>query len=712
MVSDTVQRVAAAVIGALCAAAVLVGLTPASGTMTLSAVQTEAEPSDGDVGFRGASYAGVSNPPTAEKPQSKLWFHDGTWWAVMFDPAVSGWRIYSLDRASQTWVPSGVRVDERRQTLSDVLWSGDKLYVASHWVTTSTDTVTRVSVAKQARLYRYSYDAAQRTWVLDAGFPSQITGMSSEALTIDQDSTGRLWATWTQVSGSATAGYDAQVFYGSSADGSRWTTPQSIPATGAAVAPDDISAVISFGRSSIGILWSNQRDDTTYWAVHRDGTPVDVWTASVAVRGTKLPDDHLNLKALLSDEQGRVWAAVKTSLNDASGASASSPQIELMLFKPGTGSWSRTTVATVADCHTRPVVVLDEENSRVRVFATAPVASGCAYSGAPGAIYEKSASMSDPVFSAGRGTPVMRSASSPYLNHVTGSKHPVTSRTGLVLLASDTNASQYWHADLQVAATAAPTPTGEPSPTATAEPTSEPSPTVTAEPTSEPSPTVTAEPSSEPSPTATAPASAAPITRAGVSTATVTTAAAFVQVEKPAEVTEGDVLVSCLSLNGGRVASSGAPPGWEVLSTGRGISNPQVYGYYKVAGPQEPEAYRWSFASAVTSSAGIARYVGAAGLDSQVSAATGAAAGSATVPEVTTTTHGAMLVGCMGINSGAMSIAMDPSVSMGEAWDLGGKRQSYADELLGSVGGTGPRTWHFSASREWSGWLVALRPRG
>ena len=48
-------------------------------------------------GTRGPAYvsAGVS-APTGQKPQSKLWFHDGSWWGVRR----RGWPRASCCRAS------------------------------------------------------------------------------------------------------------------------------------------------------------------------------------------------------------------------------------------------------------------------------------------------------------------------------------------------------------------------------------------------------------------------------------------------------------------------------------------------------------------------------------------------------------------------------------------------------------------------------------
>jgi hypothetical protein len=105
------------------------------------------------------------------------------------------------------------------------------------------------------------------------------------------------------------------------------------------------------------------------------------------------------------------------------------------------------------------------------------------------------------------------------------------------------------------------------------------------------------------------------------------------------------------------------------------------------------------------------RYTGAAGLDAAASTAAGAAATSGTVPGVTTSTANAMLVGCAGINSGATSITITGPAGMSEVWDLGGKRHELDDALQAIPGASGAKTWSFSSSREWAGWLTALRPQ-
>ena len=414
-------------------------------------------------GQSSISYSGVDHPPTADKPQSKLWWNDGSWWADMWTSG-SGWHIYRLDRSADKWVDTGVLNDTRRSTLADTLWDGSHLYIASHVVTESGDATTAASVSGQpAYLYRYSY--ANGKYTLDSGFPSVITKNSSESMTIAKDSTGAIWATWTQVSGSSTSGFTNTVYANNSAPGgTSWATPFVLPVSNPHPAPDDISAVVAYGNKKIGVMWSDELTGTVWWATRTDGTApaaASSWKVQSAVKGKGQSDDHLNLKTLQADATGRVFAAVKTSM-DATSSDPTLPQMLLLVFKPGTGAFTKSTISTTGDCGTRMQVVLDPENNLVHVFQTAPSTSvsGCPFSGVAGSIYEKTASMDNPVFKSGRGTPVIQDGASPNMNDVTTSKQPVTSATGLVVLATDHVAKRYWFSDRPLGKAAVPTAPG------------------------------------------------------------------------------------------------------------------------------------------------------------------------------------------------------------------------------------------------------------
>lgn len=400
-------------------------------------------------GTAGFNYSGVGNPPTADKPQSKLWWNDGSWWADMWTSG--GWKIHKLDRAAKQWVDTGVAVDNRANTSADTLWDGKNLYIAHHVVTISSEGGPKASRPDSpAKLYRYSY--ADGKYTRSSGFPTTITTNSSESMTIDKDSTGAIWATWTQVSGVPTGGYTSKVMVNNSASGgTSWGTPQTLTGENATVAPDDISSVVAFGKNKIGVMWSDHVTGSVWWASRTDGQSPTSWNVQSAVRGPNQADDHLNIKSLQADTTGRVFAAVKTSFDMNSTARKSDPQLQLLVFKPATGAFDKFTISTIGDCHTRPQIVLDPENNKIHAFQSGPATtvSGCPYSGTSGAIYQKTASMDDPVFAAGRGTPVIQD-STPSVNNVTTSKQPVTSKSGMVVLASDDDDKRYWFADFGI----------------------------------------------------------------------------------------------------------------------------------------------------------------------------------------------------------------------------------------------------------------------
>jgi hypothetical protein len=403
-------------------------------------------------GYQSISYSGVANPPTSDKPQSKLWWNDGSWWADMWKTG-SGWHIHRLDRTTEAWVDTGLLNDNRSSTLADTLWDGEHLYIASHVVTITGDGTPNPSVSGQpAKLYRYSYSGG--TYTLDNGFPTTITNNSSESMTIDKDSTGAIWATWTQVAGSFATGFTNTVYVNNSTPGgTSWAAPFVIPVSNPHAAPDDISAVVAF-KNKIGVMWSDQLTGTVHWATRTDGTnptSASSWKVQPAIQGNGQSDDHMNVKSLQADASGRVFAAVKTGVNNTS-SDPKLPQLLQLVFKPGTGSVSTSTLAKVSDCVSRPQILLDTQNNLVHAFYTAPSTSvsGCAYSGVAGSIYQKTASMDNPVFASGRGTPVIQDAASANMNNVTTSKQSVNSTTGLVVLASDHVAKRYWFADIKL----------------------------------------------------------------------------------------------------------------------------------------------------------------------------------------------------------------------------------------------------------------------
>jgi PKD repeat protein len=396
----------------------------------------------GDLGTEDFSYAPLTGSPTQTKPESKLWFADGDWWADLYAPSTAAHRIHRLDPATDSWVDTGTTLDTRRNANSDVLWhaASRKLYVASH---VFTEHGVPASPGESARLYRYSYDPGTRQYTLDQGFPVVINAARTESLVIDMDSTGRLWATWQQ---------DAQIYVNhSSGDDASWGTPYIVNVNFVNEANDDVAALVPFGGDKIGILFSSQFFPNGWYhlLVHRDGAgdaPAD-WHLE-QVPGILNANDHINLKA---DRAGRLFAAVKRHSIDKTV-----PRVQLLRRDPD-GRWTSGTFGTTGDGHTRPIVLLEDPGSGAHVFATCPRTPGTD-AGSGGDICQKTTSTEALGFEPGNGTPVLQDASSPELNDVTSTKQPVNSATGLVLLANNPadGIDTYWHRRLELSTPAPP----------------------------------------------------------------------------------------------------------------------------------------------------------------------------------------------------------------------------------------------------------------
>lgn len=371
----------------------------------------------GDIGWEGAAFTGASGSPTGSKPESKLWFNDGAWWADMWDVGTADYYVHRLDLATHTWVKTPTRLDDRSNSRSDTMWDGTHLFVASHaFAEGSSSTANAPSY-----LRRFSYQPGTDTYSLDPGFPVQINGARSETLVIDEDSQGRLWATWTE---------DLQVMVAvSSVGGTSWGAPFALPVANTKVSSDDISSIVAFGGNRMGILWSNQSTDTMYFTSRLDSDAPGTWGApEVAYTGTSAADDHINLKNV-ADQNGRILAAVKTS------KSGSSPLVHLLDRSPS-GSWTSHVFGLGSDNHTRPIVVIDRGHGEAQMFATSGQSGG--------SIYRKTAPLSNLTFAPGKGTPVLTDADSADINNATSTKQAVDGTTGLVVLATNDSTRRYW----------------------------------------------------------------------------------------------------------------------------------------------------------------------------------------------------------------------------------------------------------------------------
>lgn len=395
----------------------------------LVAVATTRPVAAATAGYQDFSYGSSLTAPTGEKPQSKLWYTDGTWWGVLWDKtSPARFKIWRFNAATQKWAKTSTVVETRRTSNLDVLWDGARLYVLSAKTAGSSTS----DVQMRFMVFSYGSGAYRKTST------TTVSQKAVEAAVMDKDSRGVFWVTYTDKNGAG--GRSVYVAHSSTGGTTTWTAPYVLPVAGAtSLSADDISSVVSYS-GKIGVMWSNQADNRLYWAVHVDGADDRAWTGQVVAGGPKLPDDHLNLKSLVSDQSGRVFAIVKTSLDDKATPNPDDPIIVLWVLNGGT-TWVSSTVWKVRDNATRGIVLIDSGKQNVYAFATAPTGGGVIY--LKKASYAGGTTTSLP-FPTGLGSAFIASSGS-QINNATSTKQEVSSSTGLLVEASDDGSRYYVH---------------------------------------------------------------------------------------------------------------------------------------------------------------------------------------------------------------------------------------------------------------------------
>jgi hypothetical protein len=374
---------------------------------------------------QGPSFQGTVAPTGTKRPESVVWWNDGSWWADMWDQRRHDFHIFRFSARAHRWIDTKTAVDRRANTGADALWDGSHLYIATHKRVRDMQPAVGGSASY---LFRFSYSHSKHRYTLDRGFPTAINHYRTETLVIDEDTTGRVWATWEQ---------DSAIYIASlPANGRTWGSPFRLPFQQAAVTVDDISSVVAVsGR--IGVLWSNQgADKDGFWfSIHLDGAPEKTWEPpEAALVGGREADDHINLKA---DSRGVVYAAVKTS-------NINSKPLLLLLTRDLAGRWKSAVYGTAPFCHNRPTLVIDERRRLVHMFATAPAPPTYTCTSHGGAIYEKSTPARGISFRPGRGGMVLDDPNNPLVHNASTSKRNVPARAGLLLLAINEQTKDYW----------------------------------------------------------------------------------------------------------------------------------------------------------------------------------------------------------------------------------------------------------------------------
>ncbi|MBL8175036.1 MAG: hypothetical protein JNK48_10215 [Bryobacterales bacterium] len=334
--------------------------------------------------------------PTKDKPQSKLWYAKGTWWAWMPEPGGSRlWR-----RSPNRWTPR----DDLHSLLTGLPSQAD--------VWASTDDIAAVLVEKnriafvRARFVTGNYVSQAKPVVFPLDAPT-------ETATLARDHAGRWWIAYNQL---------RRMWVRASTDssGNHWQPPVEVSAEPAA--DDDICAITAL-PNGIGVIWSDQAQDKVLFRVYDSHwNPVETVDA-----GNKTADDHFNIAL---GRNGVLFVATKNSLD-----MMDQPQLVLRV-RDHAGRWTNHPYATrTPEAEpSRPIAVIGGDTLFLlhSVYRRRPPPGFIALlSTATRAVRVGSAP-----------TPLILPGPLP-VNNVTGPKFPMPSDAPWIVLASDDHGRVY-----------------------------------------------------------------------------------------------------------------------------------------------------------------------------------------------------------------------------------------------------------------------------
>ena len=352
----------------------------------------------------------VLTNPTAAENQSKLWFHDGSWWSLLNGPRGRGVRVQEL-MPDHSWQATNAVLSTNVEQVGDALPDGDTVHIAQR-IPNGDLQYVRLTYDPESREYRAT-DPVTVTRLGGNGFASIV-----------KDGKGRLWIGY--ANGLVTA------VTWSDDDGASWAGMYDL-ARNSGDPTAEVADLVAYD-DRVGILWSDQDTNSFRFASHADGDDPQAWARETALSGAAQADNHISLVRIPGESSDTLAAAVKTSANDI----ATSPDevlIKVLVRRPG-GDWSDVPAATIEDGLNEPILQVDLATERLHLFA----------SRAAGDIVTKSSPFDDIGFEPGPGELFMMGADS-RLTDATGTSQPVDARSGLVILASDMLRMNYRHAE-------------------------------------------------------------------------------------------------------------------------------------------------------------------------------------------------------------------------------------------------------------------------
>lgn len=242
------------------------------------------------IDFKGDDYL---ETPTADKPQSKLFFMDDMWWAVL--PSVTGPQLWNRNNNGK-WK----EITEVGESLKGLPGRADIWYEDRTAVGVGVSSSSMI-IFKLLPLYERGKDGHWKAEFMSR-LPLPYLNPRIETATIVKDKNGVWWV--------AADVEENKIVVWWSLDLKDWNTPITL---GEDVSPDDICCISTIDNGVL-VIWSNQRAEAVYAKEHENGDSPEKWSGTITIdSGNRTADDHINLTQSIN---GAVWVATKNSVDE------------------------------------------------------------------------------------------------------------------------------------------------------------------------------------------------------------------------------------------------------------------------------------------------------------------------------------------------------------------------------------------------------------
>jgi len=244
-------------------------------------------------GQTGEAIAKITRSGLAKSNQSKVFYHDGKWWAIAYNTSADKWYVWRFSNGS--WDKTAQLNKSKTYKYDAVVNSAaGKLYVMG-------------SHPSSSEFCRFSYSTSTATWTKDSGFkvnPGFTNSDGSNPVSLVQASNGDLWIF-------RVAGNKLQAKH-STDGGATWSAVIDVKiGLTTASGTTDAVAFTAGGNSYIGVAYGETPQSgagSQYgFLIHRDGDAESVWTEESTALGFFGDERADNKIAATTDQYHNVY---------------------------------------------------------------------------------------------------------------------------------------------------------------------------------------------------------------------------------------------------------------------------------------------------------------------------------------------------------------------------------------------------------------------